>query len=181
MPVCVNCGATYPLRVQIDGKVRNLGSRRYCLGCSPFGVHNTRRIHVSVSLRPCLCCGTGTLNAKFCSNKCQGAYRWGRRKQAITQSGMVPSGARGGYPWVAKRFLLETRGRACEICGGTEWCGRLMPLVLDHIDGNADNWALENLRLVCGNCDMQLPTYKSRNHGKGRAWRRERYAAGLSY
>jgi len=56
-----------------------------------------------------------------------------------------------------------------------------MPLVLDHINGNSDDWTLVNLRLVCGNCDMQLPTFKSLNRGKGRAWRRKRYAAGESY
>lgn len=42
------------------------------------------------------------------------------------------------------------------------------PLVLDHIDGNASNWNENNLRLVCGNCDMQLPTYKSKNRNSAR-------------
>jgi 5-methylcytosine-specific restriction endonuclease McrA len=54
-------------------------------------------------------------------------------------------------------------------------------LILDHVDGNADNWELANLRLVCPNCDAQLPTFKSRNRGNGRAYRRARYAAGRSY
>ena len=54
-------------------------------------------------------------------------------------------------------------------------------LVLDHVDGDASNNRRENLRLICPNCDSQLPTYKSRNRGKGRAWRRERYASGKSY
>jgi len=53
--------------------------------------------------------------------------------------------------------------------------------VMDHIDGNADNNSLDNFRLVCGNCDMQLPTYKNKNKGNGRAWRRKRYAEGKSY
>lgn len=56
-----------------------------------------------------------------------------------------------------------------------------MPLVLDHIDGNAENGVLTNLRLVCPNCDAQLPTFKNRNKGNGRASRRQRYAAGQSY
>jgi hypothetical protein len=54
-------------------------------------------------------------------------------------------------------------------------------LILDHIDGDHANNSIENLRLVCGNCDMQLPTYKSKNRGKGRAFRRERYAKEMSY
>lgn len=35
-----------------------------------------------------------------------------------------------------------------------------------------------NLRLVCGNCNMMLPTFSGRNRGNGRAWRRERRHAG---
>jgi hypothetical protein len=54
-------------------------------------------------------------------------------------------------------------------------------LVLDHIDGNPTNNCRENLRLVCPNCDSQLATYKSRNRGNGRHYRRQRYADGQSY
>ena len=54
-------------------------------------------------------------------------------------------------------------------------------MILDHIDGNADNNNLINLRLVCSNCDSQLPTYKGRNKGNGRFKRRERYANNQSY
>ena len=87
----------------------------------------------------------------------------------------------GGNPQVAKRVLLCKRGRHCAICGLTEWRGQPVPLVLDHINGDAADWRVLNLRLICGNCDMQLPTFKSRNRGHGRAWRRQRYADGLSY
>jgi hypothetical protein len=50
---------------------------------------------------------------------------------------------------------------------------------LDHTDGNPTNNRRENLRLVCPNCDSQLPTYKSRDRGNGRSFRRQRYADGL--
>jgi len=56
-----------------------------------------------------------------------------------------------------------------------------MPLVLDHVDGNSENNKLENFRLVCGNCDMQLPTYKNKNKGNGRHYRMKRYKEGKSY
>jgi hypothetical protein len=77
--------------------------------------------------------------------------------------------------------VLETQGRCCAICGITEWRGEPVPLVLDHVNGLSSDWRVSNLRLVCGNCDMLLPTFKSRNRGRGRAWCRERYEKGLSY
>ena len=80
-----------------------------------------------------------------------------------------------------KKYLIATLGNICSVCNLNEWCGSPMPLVMDHIDGNSENNHLSNLRLVCGNCDMLLPTYKSKNKGNGRAYRRERYANGKSY
>lgn len=43
MKICANCGALFPPRVVIDGKVRNLNNRRFCLDCSPFGIHNSSK------------------------------------------------------------------------------------------------------------------------------------------
>ncbi len=41
MPICVKCGTKFPFWVIIDGKHRNLASRKRCLKCSPFGFRNT--------------------------------------------------------------------------------------------------------------------------------------------
>jgi|GEM_PF-2808991 hypothetical protein len=67
-----------------------------------------------------------------------------------------------------KDQLLRERGRVCQVCGLTEWLGEPIPLVVDHIDGNAYNGAKENLRLICPNCDALTLTYRGRNHGRGR-------------
>lgn len=64
---------------------------------------------------------------------------------------------------VAKRLIEKYEGHKCSICGINEWCNKPIPLILDHIDGRAHNNTYTNLRLVCSNCDSQLPTYKSKN------------------
>lgn len=43
--ICRNCGDSIPFRVEIEGKIKNLHSRRYCLKCSPFGKNNRFQIH----------------------------------------------------------------------------------------------------------------------------------------
>jgi len=43
--ICELCNKQFPITIVIDGKRRNLCSRRYCLECTPFGTHNTIRIH----------------------------------------------------------------------------------------------------------------------------------------
>ena len=61
------------------------------------------------------------------------------------------------------------------------WNGAALALIIDHVDGDATNNRRTNLRLVCPNCDSQLPTFKARNRGSGRHYRRRRYADGQSY
>jgi hypothetical protein len=64
-----------------------------------------------------------------------------------------------------KQRLYETglKQRRCEMCGqGEEWNGRPMSLILDHINGVADDNRLENLRVVCPNCAATLDTHCGR-------------------
>jgi hypothetical protein len=81
------------------------------------------------------------------------------------------------------RWHIESeQGGRCALCGvPAEWNAAPLILVLDHIDGDATNNRRDNLRLICPNCDSQLPTYKMRNRGNGRHARRQRYAEGKSY
>jgi len=84
-------------------------------------------------------------------------------------------------PQTLKSWALRTLPNECSICKIAEWTGKPVPLVLDHVDGHSENNFPSNLRLVCGNCDMLLPTYKNKNNGNGRAARRQRYKEGKSY
>lgn len=65
-----------------------------------------------------------------------------------------------------KRKLIVDRGHECEVCRGREWNGTIIPLELDHIDGNPDNNVDENLRLLCPNCHSLQNTNAGGNVGK---------------
>ena len=43
MKKCKNCDCEIPNFIEIDGKKRNLQNRKFCLDCSPFGEHNTKK------------------------------------------------------------------------------------------------------------------------------------------
>ena len=47
----------------------------------------------------------------------------------------------------------------CHICGCTEWNGKELKMILDHINGENDDYRLENLRMLCPNCDSQQETF----------------------
>jgi hypothetical protein len=67
----------------------------------------------------------------------------------------------------ALKERLYTEGlkrRECEQCGqGEEWHGRRMSLILDHVNGVADDNRLGNLQIVCPNCAATLETHCGRN------------------
>jgi hypothetical protein len=55
----------------------------------------------------------------------------------------------------------------CEMCGqGRSWKGRRMSLIIDHINGVNNDHRLENLRIVCPNCNATLDTHAGRNARK---------------
>ena len=73
-----------------------------------------------------------------------------------------------------KRYLIETRGDRCEICGFDEKApdGRSI-IQMDHINGDCFDNRPENLQLLCPNHHAMTPTYGSLNRGSGRAHRRK--------
>jgi hypothetical protein len=50
--------------------------------------------------------------------------------------------------------------RLCELCGQDEiWKNKKISLILDHINGDRHDNRIENLRIVCPNCNASLETH----------------------
>ena len=132
--------------------------------CNPScaGTFSSKRKEPS----PCLNCGNDTKRT-FCCTECCIEHNWTIKIKKANESGRTT-----GNQTASKKLLLRMRGNQCEICKIKEWMGQPVPLVLDHINGKCKDWRLDNLRLVCGNCDMQLPTYKSKNKNSQRKSRK---------
>lgn len=72
------------------------------------------------------------------------------------------------YPrFSLKRRLLKAGllKNECALCGlGPVWNGKPIVMRLDHENGVSNDNRMENLRMVCPNCDSQLPTYCGKNN-----------------
>lgn len=111
----------------------------------------------------CKQCGKEINGKQFCSNTCSGIYYHNKSYNDFLINN--DKYCRANYS--PKPFyidFLKEQDNKCAICGCLpEHNGKTLRFVIDHIDGDASNNKRENLRLVCPNCDSQLPTFKSKN------------------
>ena len=95
-------------------------------------------------------------SGKYCSNKCQ-QYK---QRETKVQSGKADVKS-------ISKYLIERDIYECVMCGNDgSWCGKPLPLQLDHIDGDRKNNDLDNLRWLCPNCHTQTDTWGSGNVSK---------------
>ena len=63
-----------------------------------------------------------------------------------------------------KLYKEGIKTRECELCGQDEnWKGKKISLILDHINGINDDNRLENIQIVCPNCNAALETFSGKN------------------
>lgn len=164
--LCPNCNNIIPYEKKRDNK--------YCSkSCSATVINNKRK-----QRKTCLVCEKeiNKGSSKYCSFSCQKTYHFNQKlEEWIKGEKMIKS--RNFF----RRYLTETYGYKCSCCGIDEWNGKELVLEIDHIDGIPDNNEPQNLRFICPNCHSQTDTYKGKNIGNGRYYRKVRYSNGQSY
>jgi len=134
----------------------------------------------------CIQCGISLIRRhqiKFCSNKCQSDFqysKWIKNWKKGEISGNIGITAKNISRHL-KRYLEKKFENKCSLCN---WSKKhpvtgVVPLEIDHIDGNSENNLEINLRLLCPNCHALTPFFKNLNKGKGRKWRVDKYIKNL--
>jgi hypothetical protein len=166
---CCNAAVSYAKRQN------NYCSRSCAAKINNLGV---RRNGDFAKKPPCVVCEEIT-KTTYCGHECELKDKKRKRIEEIEGTGCLIN-----YR-TDKKYLIDRRGHACEQCRIETWLEQKVPLVLDHIDGNSDNNALSNVRLLCHNCNALTPTFCGKNKGNGRSRRKEyrnkRYSNGESY
>ena len=78
----------------------------------------------------------------------------------------------GTASWV-KKYLRTIHENKCQLCGWNKinLKSGVIPLQIDHIDGNYLNNNFDNLQLICPNCHSLTPNFGALNKGSGRPYR----------
>lgn len=153
---CKKCDLEFNTRVKIKGRTRNLCNRQYCLICSPFGKHNTKKLDESN--------GAGETSLKTCKT-CAKVYEYShatghgktRCNSCITQESQQKK----------RKFAIDYYGGKCSICGYDKCQGALE---FHHLKDKAEmpsyiirRWSWEKTKeeldkclLVCANCHREI-------------------------
>jgi hypothetical protein len=146
--------------------------RKFCSQrCSAISNNKNRGYQTRSKSKYCENCRheLGRHQYKYCSIDCQNQLRW---KKIIEK---IENGITTLYQKNYKKYLIHKYGNKCMKC---EWdkinpTTGLVPIQLEHKDGNSENHDLKNLELLCPNCHSLTPTYGALNKGNGRTKRRE--------
>ena len=136
-----SCNASY------NNKLRNKIECKVCLNCSK---ELKKDQHYKVR--------------KYCNHICQNLYR----RKSINER--IENGDISLYEKNYKKYLIEKYGEKCMECSWDKIHPKtgVVPIQLEHIDGNSINNNLDNLKLLCPNCHSLTLTFGALNKGNGR-------------
>lgn len=158
---CRNCGIKIPLWLTIDGKQRNLGSRKYCLTCSPFKANNRRNFEKIFAN------SEGT--KRTCSDCLKEFIYRSQRAMTLNLCSACVSKQRRK---MIKVKAVEYKGGKCQSCGYNKCINALDFHHLDPrekdftISGTSGKWEnvkkeLDKCVLLCKNCHAELHFQKA--------------------
>jgi hypothetical protein len=164
MPTCLKCSTPFPNRTRIDGVLKNLGNRKYCLSCSPWGEHNTKDIHTDPVpdgfARCSICKEVLIIEGNFYSLGRGGFFHYCKSCDKTRQNARHLE---------FKRQAVEYKGGSCLICG---YARCLASLDFHHLDPNEKEFKIGNYKrpsmsdeirgeldkcvLLCKNCHSEV-------------------------
>jgi hypothetical protein len=148
MRYCKKCGSELPFTAIVDGKRRNLGSRCFCLVCSPWKSHNTIDLTKPLKPKTCWKCGRHTPEVAFYHGQsaCKSCTNRSKADRDIA----------------LKKKAIEYKGGRCHRCG---YAGHYAAFDFHHLQDKAMSWnmmrntgwdgvckELDKCELVCANC-----------------------------
>lgn len=153
--ICRQCQASFKSRIEIDGKIRNLKGRKYCLECSPFGAHNTRKLGAN-SLHVCSVC-----------HKMFGYSRVAGDRKTVCASCRTSE-----KRLEKKRRAVEYKGGACEKCG---YSRSISALQFHHRDPATKTFSISNkmsvswprIKAEVEKCDLLCANCHAEHHEQG--------------
>lgn len=150
---CVKCSCALPNRLAVDGQVKNISHRKYCLDCSPFGSHNTKKLHI-VTKTYCTHCGEVRTDQFYASQYTM--------CKACNKKYLVEKMRRN------KKRIIEYLGGKCQICGYDQFdCSleihHMDPSTKSRTSNKVRSWRwdriereIQNCILLCSNCHQAV-------------------------
>lgn len=152
MRTCPNCSARVPHKKVIEGKLRCLRNRKFCLTCSPFKAHASLPIHRRGLLKD--------------EDGCKSCGRPSRHKDGRLRR-LCPYCSVKAYRQRVKKRAVEYKGGACVRCGYSK-CIRALEfhhqdpsrkefsIAGTHIGWKRLRVELDKCDLVCSNCHAEI-------------------------